>query len=318
MNRGDNLAKFRTPEEKAKYKKQQKRRKIAMYSCMAVFVLVAAFIIVKVVEMLAGLGGGVQHSGGDLQQPNTDVAKQAETWSDYTGDVQTTISTEFATQPDMSMVQVMENGRVDISYFDDAMFLGDSLADGFKVYTRTGSLALKDSSAVYLTQKSTTPRTFLQPGVMVDAGEGPVDVWAAIQQLQPKKMYITLGTNALMSMDTETFIDSYYQLIDKIRATSPDTVIYVTTVTPVTAWKGQQEPRMSFDRILSYNQRITKMCVEKDLALINLYEVLRSSSGYLREEIAAGDGYHLTPTGYQEWLDYLLTHTVYNPNNIYI
>ena len=205
-----------------------------------------------------------------------------------------------------------------ISYFDDAMFLGDSLADGFKVYTRTGSLALKDSGACYLTQKSTTPRTFLQPGVHVDAGRGPVDVWATIQQLQPKKMYITLGTNALMSMDAATFIDGYYKLIDKIRETSPDTMIYVTTVTPVAAWKSQQEPRMSFDKILSFNQRITKICVEKDLALINLYDVLKSSSGYLREDIAAGDGYHLTPTGYQQWLDYLITHTVYNPANQYI
>ena len=318
MNRGDNLAKFRTPEERERYRKQQKRRKMLMYTCMAAFVLVLSFIIVNAVEMLAGItSSDVIVPKGALQQPNADITKQAENWSDFTGEVKQTINTE-SPAGDMSMVQVMENGKVDISYFDDALFLGDSLADGFKVYTRTGSLALKDSTAVYLTQKSTTPRTFLQPGVMVDAGEGPVDVWAVIQRRQPKKMYITLGTNALMSMDTETFIDSYYQLIDKIRETSPDTIIYVTTVTPVTAWKGQKEPRMSFERIYSYNQRITKMCVEKDLALINLYEVLKSSSGYLREEIAAGDGYHLTPTGYQQWLDYLISHTVYNPANIYI
>lgn len=312
------MAKFRTPEEKKEFRKQQRRRKLAMYSCMAAFVLVVSFIIVKAVEMLAGITSTeVIVPKGALQQPNTDVVKQAESWSDYTGEVAQTIN---LVEPagEMSMVQVMENGKVDISYFDDVLFLGDSLADGFKVYTRTGSLALKDSAAGYLTQKSTTPRTFLQPGVMVDAGSGPVDVWAVIEQKQPKKMYITLGTNALMSMDTETFIDNYRQLIDKIRRTTPDTIIYVTTVTPVTAWKGQEEPRMSFDRIYSYNQRITKMCVEKDLALINLYDVLKSSSGYLREEIAAGDGYHLTPTGYQQWLDYLISHTVYNPSNIYV
>lgn len=313
------MAKYRAPKEKVKFRKQQRRRKLAMYSCMAAFVLVLSFIIVQVVEMLAGAAGAVKPavSSANLQQPNTDITKQAESWSSYTGEVAQTINLD-SPSAELSMVQVMENGKVDISYFDDALFMGDSLADGFKVYTRTGSLSLKDSTAVYLTQKSTTPRTFLQPGVMVDAGAGPVDVWAVIRQRQPKKMYITLGTNALMSMDTETFIDSYYQLIDKIRQTSPETIIYVTTVTPVTAWKGQEEPRMSFDRIYSYNQRIAKMCIEKDLALINLYDVLKSSSGYLREEIAAADGYHLTPTGYQQWLDYLISHTVYNPSNVYI
>ncbi|MBQ2412161.1 MAG: hypothetical protein II313_01920, partial [Anaerotignum sp.] len=226
-----------------------------------------------------------------------------------------TINTEEAL-PELSMVQVMENGRVDISYFDDALFLGDSLADGFKVYN--SSLELKDSRARYLTQKSTTPRTFLQPGVHVDAGAGPVDVWAVIEQVQPGKMYLTLGTNALMSMSPEAFIVTYYQLVDKIRRTSPNTQIYVTTVTPVTAWKSQKEARLSFDRIYRSNQLIAKMCHEKGLALINLYDVLKSSSGYLREDIAASDGYHLTPSGYREWLDYLITHTVYNPNNKYV
>lgn len=313
------MAKYRTPEEKIRYRKQQKRRKIAMYSCMALFVLLCSFTIIKAVEFLAGgIGSAITSDDGIIQKANTDIVKQAGDWDSFDGEIQTTINTQLEIAPEMSMVQVMETDPVDISYFDDALFLGDSLADGFKVYTRTGSLALKDSKAGYLTQKSTTPRTFLQPGVHVDAGQGPVDVWATIQQMQPKKMYITLGTNALMSMNADEFIDGYYKLIDKIRETSPDTIIYVTTVTPVAAWKGIKEPRMSFDRIMSFNQRITKMCVEKDLALINLYDVLKSSSGYLREEIAASDGYHLTPTGYQQWLDYLITHTTYNPANPYI
>jgi lysophospholipase L1-like esterase len=311
------LAKYRTPEEKMKYRKQQKRRKMLMYSCIAVFVLVCSFTIIKVVEMLAGSAPQVSSIFGKqpIQTANTDVTKQASKWSTFEGEVEKTINTgDFI--PDISMVQVMENGKVDVSYFDDAIFLGDSLADGFKVYSR--SLDLSNSSARYLTQKSTSPRTFLQPGVHVDAGAGPVDVWATIGMVQPGKMYITLGTNALMAMSPEDFVASYYQLIDKIRATSPDTQIYVTTVTPVAAWKSQKEPRLSFDRIYRSNQLIAKMCVEKNLALINLYDVLKSSSGYLREEIAAGDGIHLSPSGYREWLEYLTTHAVYNPNNKYV
>ena len=199
---------------------------------------------------------------------------------------------------------------------DDVLFLGDSLADGFKVYN--SSLELKDSKAGYLTQRSMSPRSFLQPGVHVDAGGGPVDVWAVIEQVQPGKMYLTLGTNALMSMSPEDFIVTYYQLVDKIRRTSPNTQIYVTTITPVAAWKSRKESRLSFDRIYQANQLIAKMCVEENLALINLYDVLKSSSGYLREDIAASDGIHLSPSGYREWLDYLITHTVYNPNNKYV
>ena len=310
------MAKYRTPEEKLRYRKQQRRRKLLMYSCVALFIFVCSFTIIKVVEKLAGAKPRITFAKDEaIQTANTDVTKQAKNWYGYEGDVEQTINTEDFL-PELSMVQVMENGRVDVSYFDDVIFLGDSLADGFKVYSR--SLELTNSSAKYLTQKSTSPRTFLQPGVHVDAGDGPVDVWATIQQLQPGKMYITLGTNALMAMAPEDFIASYYQLIDKIRATSPNTQIYVTTVTPVAAWKSTSEPRLSYDRIYRSNQLIAKMCVEKNLALINLYDVLKSSSGYLREDIAAGDGIHLSPTGYRQWLEYLFTHTVYNPNNKYV
>ena len=60
------------------------------------------------------------------------------------------------------------------------------------------------------------------------------------------------------------------------------------------------------------------MCRNKGLGLINLYDVLKDDSGYLRSEIARADGYHLTPTGYQQWLDYLITHTMYAPWNPYL
>ena len=214
--------------------------------------------------------------------------------------------------------QVAENGRVDISYFNDAIFMGDSLADGFRVYSGSGSLDLRNTAATYITRQSLTPRSFTQPGAMIDVGDGPIDPWATVEQKNPGKVYVTLGTNALMSMDPQEFIDSYYVFIDMLKEKAPNAVIYVTTITPTTGWKAREEPRLSFDRIYQANQLIAKMCNEKGLALINLYDVLKSDSGYLREEIARSDGYHLTPTGYQEWLDYLITHTVYNPSSPYI
>jgi len=51
---------------------------------------------------------------------------------------------------------------------------------------------------------------------------------------------------------------------------------------------------------------------------MNENEVFKNSEGYLREEIARPDGYHLTPTGYKQWLEYLITHTVYDPASPYI
>ena len=283
----------------------------------AAFVLVTAWAMVQVVEHYFALQAASvpPQEKPPLQQPNTNITKQFDSWADFDGTVEQTINFHTET-PEINMIQVQESHPVDISYFNDAIFLGDSLADGFRVYN--SGLALKDSTAVYLTQKSTSPRTFLQPGVMINAGEGPVKVWDVISGKQPGKMYITLGINALMGMSPEDLVESYGQLIDKIRQETPHTTIYVTTITPTTQGKAWSEPRLSFDRIYQTNLLLAAMCRDKDLAFIHLYEVLKNSAGYLREDIAARDGYHLSPQGYREWLDYLITHTAYNPANPYL
>ncbi len=304
----------------AKKSSRKKKKVIKRLLLMSAFVLVSAFLMVQGAEYFmaqqARQAPAEQSAPTALQQPNTNITKQFESWSDYSGSVNRTINTVEAEVPEIQMIQVPRNDPVAFSYFDDVVFMGDSLADGFKVYA--GSLNLKETQAVYLTQKSTTPKTFLLDSAMVNAGRGPVPVWPVIQQRQPGKMYITLGTNALMGMSPEELIENYIMLIDKVRENSPDTVIYVTTITPTTEKKALEEPRLSFDRIYQSNLLIAKMCRDKGLGLINLYEVLKNDRGYLREEIAAGDGYHLTPAGYNEWLNYLVTHTLYHPSYPYI
>ena len=307
------MAKFKTPEEREKHRAQQRHRKIAMYSFMTLFVVVVAFLIVQVVEHFVINKEPIKV--GPLQKPNENITKQAESWNNFDGEVQKTINLEDYL-PELAMVQVAENGRVPVNYFDDAVFVGDSLADGFKIYA--GALNLAETGAVYITKPSLSPKSFLQPGVQIDVGAGPIDPWATIQQRNPKKVYVTLGTNALMAMSPQELIDSYYPFIAKLKENAPGAIIYITTITPVTAFKSAKEPRLSYDRIYESNKLIAKMCREEGLALINLYDVLKSGSGYLREDISYSDGIHLTPEGYGEWFDYLTTHTVYDPTVAYV
>lgn len=296
---------------------KRRRKKLRRLVLMACFVLVTAWGMVQAVEWYAAkeAAATIPAEKPPVQQPNTDITKQLSSWADFDNNIEKTINFHEETA-EINMIQVQESHPVDVSYFNDAIFMGDSLADGFRVYN--SRLTLKDSTAVFLTQKSTSPRSFLQPGAMIDSGRGLVKVWDTISEKQPGKMYITLGTNALMGMSPEDLADSYGQLIDKIRETTPGTMIYVTTITPTTQGKAYAEPRLSFDRIYQSNILLAKMCRDKGIGLINLYEVLKNPVGYLREDIAARDGYHLNPSGYQEWLDYLICHTSYNPANPYL
>ncbi len=299
---------------RARKRKQQKARRMAMYSCIVLSVLVVSFVITQVIQFFTR----EEDRQPLLNNPDNTQTEVTDTPSpvDYTmGPYLTDLSLPLV-QPDISHTQATANGRVDVGYFDDAIFMGDSLADGFKDYAAW--MSLKGRNTLYLTQRSMTPRSFLQPGAMVDAGDaGVVDVWSTIEDRQPGKMYITLGTNALMAMDPEEFIEGYYQLVAKIRQTSPDTTIYITTIPPISSAYAAKEERLSKERIRQANDLIAKMCREENLALINLYDVVMGADGYLNEEINS-DGIHMTPEGYKMWLNYLIEHTVYSSDSPYI
>ena len=49
-----------------------------------------------------------------------------------------------------------------------------------------------------------------------------------------------------------------------------------------------------------------------------MYEAFVNEGGSLKGDIAYGDGVHLTPQGYELWLEYLITHTVHRADNPYL
>lgn len=299
---------------RARRRKQQKARRMAMYSSIVLFVLVISFVITRTIKFFTK----EEENQPLLNNPDNVQTEVTENPSavTYTMGPQVSDLSLSLVRPEISTAQATANGRVDVEYFDDAIFMGDSLADGFKDYAAW--MSLKGRDTLYLTQRSMTPRSFLQPGAKVDAGDaGVVDVWSTIADRQPGKMYITLGTNALMAMDPADFIESYYQLVAKIRETSPATAIYITTIPPTSSAYAAKEDRLSKERIQQANELIAKMCREENLALINLYDVVMGADGYLNEEINS-DGIHMTPEGYKMWLNYLIEHTVYDADSPYI
>ena len=231
---------------RARKRKQKKARRMAMYSCVVLFVLVVSFVITQVIQFFTREEDHqpLLDNPGNTQTELTDTPSPV----DYAVGPHISDLSLPLVQPDISHTQATANGRVDVGYFDNAIFMGDSLADGFKDYAAW--MSLKGRGTLYLTQRSMTPRSFMQPGAMVDAGDaGVVDVWATIADRQPGKMYITLGTNALMAMDPAEFIESYYQLVAKIRQTSPNTTIYITTIPPTSSAYAAKEERLSKERI---------------------------------------------------------------------
>ena len=314
------MAKYLSPDARKKRTRRRKARKLAMYASLAVFVLVLSYAIVAVIELFSSDEAGntnLLDNQNTTQQPNTSVEKEGE-WSTRVGPVQQTINEFEIVSPDHRMFQLPENGRVDLSYFSDAVFVGDSLTEGLRIYN-----GIEDSIAniaKFVSAKSQTPKSFLEGVIVFENNYRPTQNGVeAIVSENPKKVYITLGTNALTFMDRDQLMYYYDKLLTTLQEQLPETTFYVCSITPTTVEEASKRPYFTYDSIYAANNLIAMMASQKGMHYINLHEALAGDDGYLNPDyVGTVDGIHLKPHAYTVWIQYLMSHTVHDPSNPYI
>ncbi|MEG2054266.1 MAG: GDSL-type esterase/lipase family protein, partial [Oscillospiraceae bacterium] len=219
---------------------------------------------------------------------------------------------------DYRMLSLQLNQRVSYEYFADAVFVGDSLADGFRVYLKD----MLPPTARYCTAKSMSPLSFLTSTWDLDkdgVATAPLD---DIGRLPARKVYIELGINSLANNQSDDVILKYYgELIDQVRVRQPTALVYVQSVTPTTKKKAEEMPdKYARERIVGLNNQLAALAVQKGVVFVDLHEVLEDAEGYLNTELCwpKPDGFHMAPKGYEVWLDYLTTHTIPANDSPYI
>ena len=208
-----------------------------------------------------------------------------------------------------------EFGRVDTSWFADAAFLGDSLTAGFCV----NEYNIDVGGALVCGYEGISPNTIVNRATVTSPDRGEevaIDVLAANQ---PAKLYILLGTNALVQTGNEdSFINYYARMLDDLRAALPNTTFYVQSILCATRETVEDDaPGLSPDHIGPINQQIKALCEERGLYYLDLNAEVSDENGYLLTDFAQPDGIHLTVSGYNKWVSYLCTHTPYSKNNPY-
>lgn len=205
-----------------------------------------------------------------------------------------------------------ENGRVDMSYFDDALLIGDSLTTGFEFYSTSLS------NAKYAAYVGAGPQTFTE-GTVTDENNQTVQPMDVIVQAQPKKVYIMLGTNSIETMKDEGFLKYYGEFLDLLQQKLPQgTIYYIESILPVSAAKMESDENFTVERIQNLNEQLARLAADRGMHYLDLYSTFADGTGAMRAEYGAADGLHLNDTGYGQWREYLVTHTVYSPQNPYL
>ena len=215
------------------------------------------------------------------------------------------------TMPDLSARQksviVPEGPDAGASYFDDAVFIGDSRTEGFRMHS-----GISATKADFLTKVgmsvdwvcSENENRWLEfPGE-----DQKMSVITALGRKQYKKIYISLGINETGWMTDEEFTSLYRNFLERIRQIQPDAEIYLQGIIHVTQARS--------DDGVNTNARVNEMnCLIMDLAAetgahyLDLNEVMTNENGHLFAYGAAKDGVHMTKSFYEVWYLYLRHHT---------
>lgn len=196
---------------------------------------------------------------------------------------------------------VAESDPVEDTYFQDAVFLGDSRTEGFFLYS-----GLKEGTyfyAVGATVESVfSKKTWAVPG-------GKVPLLDALAETDCGKIYLMLGVNELGWPGTDIFRNQFVKLIDRIQADHPGTDLILQSLIPVSAKQNARGSYVNNDRIAAYNEVIRDLAEEKGCAFVNVAEALAGDDGCLPPNLST-DGVHLNTAGCRVWLEYLRTHSV--------
>ncbi len=197
--------------------------------------------------------------------------------------------------------RVEENESVDTGYFNDAVFVGDSLTVGFQMYSNLVEADFLSSTALSITGLGS-----------VDAPGGGGSILDRIQNDTYKKIYIMLGINELIEpSNKDAFMGKYGSLIDTVKQTHPDAYIYVQSILPVSQTEDAKG-RLRNEYIYDFNAALEQLTADKGAYYLDIASALADENGFLPEQSTV-DGIHLNQEYYLKWLDYLKTHTVYDP-----
>ena len=192
-----------------------------------------------------------------------------------------------------------------LEYIENTIFIGDSRTVGFVNYSY-----LKQENVYALNGQNQQAALYSR---FVDLGTGSLLTAAqAVAITMPKRIIISYGINQMYS-DQATFIKYYSELIDDLKAASPNSLIIIQSMLPVCYNYHiiSGKPYLTNDNIDSYNVLLEQLAKDKGCKYLDTTPALKDEYNSLAPEFDSGDGLHFNPDAYKELLRYIEQHRVY-------
>jgi hypothetical protein len=192
--------------------------------------------------------------------------------------------------------------KVDASYFDDAVLVGDSRMLGLSMYCSE-----LDERATFFARKSISIFD-LRSKAWIENDDGSKEtLYQAISRVNFTKVYIMVGINELGVGTSEGFRDAYKEVIDNILEIRPDAKIYINSIMHVSKQKNDKDQLFNNKNIEERNAALQELADGQQIFYLNINEALDDENGNLNEDWTS-DGIHLKGSCYEPWYKYLMDH----------
>lgn len=193
------------------------------------------------------------------------------------------------------------DSRADDSYFDDALFIGDSRTEGFVLYSDLSNIQAYCSKGLSIT------RIYSDEIVSLEDGR-KITVMEALQLQKYEKIYIMFGVNELGWPYDDLFQEQYSKLIQDVKLLQPEAVIYVENIIPISASRSEKDNIYNNNNVNRFNEMIKTVCEEQNVVYLDVASALADETGALPEN-ASVDGIHCNVEYCGIWMEFLRNNT---------
>lgn len=285
-------------DKRSIFNKKAKTYAVKLNSTLSGLSLVAAGLVVALVLSVIWLFSGNDANKNILARLPESSSSSVQSEADNSAPVS---SAPLVAGDERFSKPLSESSMRETAYFNDAVFVGDSITTGIDLYGTLTNAGVVASTGINLETALTAK------SVRNKAGE-KVTIPEAVKELKAKKIYLMLGTNGIDWMSVDAMIEQYEKVFDALKKDNPDAVFYIQSIPPITREKEKKSSQMSIKKIGEYNDKLLKLAESKKAYYVDVYSAIAADDGYLSTDIST-DGVHFKSEVYTIWIEYVRRHT---------
>ncbi len=271
-------------------------------------------LLLSAVVLAAVFVGGCSSKSNDSKVSETPASSAAPSSSvEDKSEPESSVEQSSETPAESSAESKPAGTPVDASWFDDAVFIGDSVTLKLSYYAEGGDLG----ETTFLCGGSLGYNNCLwdidhEDNVHPVYNGVKYTIFDGVELIKPKKIFVMMGMNDIGLYGIDGTVDAMKETTSKLAEKCPDAVIYIESVTPMVSNSDLGD--LNNVNIRAFDEKLKEVCAERGYKYLDVYSAVADENGDLIPEYCGdpptddnpnGMGLHFTNEGCKVWADYL-------------